>query len=216
MKRLGLALLLLGLTTEPAAAQIYHWADPGGVQYYTTDFDRIPVEYRETARIIYSTPRDPAPRLADSASEAQDPAQTGGESGPNVGNGGTPPAGGTGTTLVSRGGVIMVGANLNGVPLTLLVDTGASKTMISPAALSRAGLDSSSGQPVGMAGASGTGDGIEITVPRLDVAGTQVGPLAVVAHEVSASGADGLLGRDILSGYILMIDVGRSRVTLAR
>jgi hypothetical protein len=213
MKQLAWALVLVGLTAGPAAAQIFHWADGGGVQYYTTDFDSIPLEYREIARTIYSTPREPGPGVEDPTSALQGP-QTANESSPNAGAPETPSA--SGTTLVSKGGVIMVGANLNGIPLTLLVDTGASKTMISPAALSRAGLDSSGGQPVRVIGVTGVGDAFEVTVPRLDVAGAQVGPLGIVAHDLPGAGADGLLGRDILSGFILTIDVGRSRVTLTR
>jgi subtilase family serine protease len=60
MNRLGLALLLLAITAGPAAGQIYHWTD-GSVDYYTTHFEDIPLNYLESVRVIYSTARDPSP-----------------------------------------------------------------------------------------------------------------------------------------------------------
>lgn len=177
---------VLLIVATAAIGQIYQWTDSAGVLHYTTDFARIPEEHRATVRSLDSRPRDPGP----------DPIQ--------------PP----GTIPLSAGGPVLVSASLNGVALTLLVDTGADRTLLSPAALARAGIERAGGRPVRVVGVGGTIEATEVVLDRIDVVGTRLGPLAVIVHDVPAPGADGLLGRDLLGHFTLTVDGTGGRATL--
>ena len=119
---------------------------------------------------------------------------------------------------MTQGAPITVSAGLNGVPLTLIVDTGAERTVISPAALERAGLGGEPGRPVQIVGATGEAPASLVTVPQLDVAGARIGPLAVIVHALPPDSrsvaADGLLGRDVLDAFTLTVDPVAGRATL--
>ena len=117
-----------------------------------------------------------------------------------------------------RGAPMTVTARLNGVALTLIVDTGAARTVISPAAVERAGLGGQPGQPVQIVGVTGAATASLVTVPLLDVAGARIGPLPVIVHALPATGraepVDGLLGRDVLDAFTLTVDTATGRATL--
>ena len=126
---------------------------------------------------------------------------------------------------VTPGAPITVEARLNGVALTLIVDTGADRTVISPEAIERAGLGNQAGGPVQVIGVTGTSTASLVTIPLLDVAGARIGPIVVVAHALPqtfrGSGAspdggaiDGLLGRDVLDVFTLSVDTASGRATL--
>jgi hypothetical protein len=178
--------LLLGVS--PAAAELYRWTDANGVVRYTNELDLIPPAYRSGAKEVGS----PQPR----------PLTTG-------------PAVESAVIPFKSGEAIRAAARVNGVPLTLMVDTGADRTVISPAALGRAGLATDSGRPVHIMGVTGGATAREVVVPRLDLAGVQVGPLAVIAHDVGVGEVDGLLGRDVLDRFTLTVDAASGQATLA-
>jgi hypothetical protein len=188
--RLWAAAFAVCLVATPAAAQLYRWIDREGTVHYTADPDAIPPVYRDAARPLSA----PQPRPA-------------------------PPPGPEPTVLrVSPGAPITVDARLNGVPLRLVVDTGADRTVLSPSAIERAGLGGQSGRPVQIVGATGTTAATLITVPLLDIAGARVGPLAVIVHALPSAGrvepVDGLLGRDALDAFTLTVDAASGRATL--
>ena len=112
------------------------------------------------------------------------------------------------------GGPVIVDASLNGVAVRLLLDTGADRTLISPDAMSRAGFDTTRGTPVQIRGVTGDAQAVLVLVPRLDVAGTRVGPVAVIVHALSTGGVDGLLGRDVLDAFTVTVDSASRRATL--
>ncbi|HEU4367207.1 MAG TPA: aspartyl protease family protein [Methylomirabilota bacterium] len=174
------------LTAAPAAAQLYRWTDAAGTVHYTTDLATVPAAYRDGARDIGAP--TPGPRPA-------------------------PPAAG-GVAIPYTGGPLVVDASLNGVPLRLIVDTGADRTLISPTAMARAGFDPGAGTPVQIRGVTGDAAATLVGVPRLDVAGAQVGPIGVIVHPVAAEGADGLLGRDVLDAFTVTVDTGARRALL--
>ncbi len=61
-----------------------------------------------------------------------------------------------------------------------------------------------------------TGEAVTVavyTVALLEVAGAQVSALPVLAYDIPQS-ADGLLGRDFLSRFIVTVDDSAGRVTL--
>jgi hypothetical protein len=128
---------------------------------------------------------------------------------------------------VNPGAPITVEARLNGVSLTLIVDTGADRTVISPEAIERAGLGGQEGRTIQVIGVTGTSTASLVTIPLLDVAGARIGPIVVVAHALPPSfrgpagsgGAagysiDGLLGRDVLDVFTLTVDTASGRATL--
>jgi hypothetical protein len=179
---------LLTLSATPAVAQLYRWVDAAGTEYYTTDLATIPPAYRDSARDIGA----PTPGPPSAA----------------------PPPAASGVAIPYTGGPLIVDASLNGVMLRLVLDTGADRTMISPAAMARAGLDVAGGRPVNIRGVTGDAVATVVPVSRLDVAGTRVGPVAVVVHALPGHEADGLLGRDVLDAFTLTMDAAAQRAIL--
>lgn len=176
------------MAVSSAEAALYRWVDDKGVIHYTGERDAIPEAYRGTAQVLdHPSARAPQPSAS--------------------------PAPGA-VVPFAPGAPVMVDAFLNGVPLRLLLDTGADRTVISPAALGRAGIDVTAGTPVRITGVTGSTSASLVGVQRLDVAGAQVGPLAVVAHAVPGDGLDGLLGRDVLDAFTVTFDASGNRATL--
>jgi hypothetical protein len=176
------------LVTSPASAQLYRWTDAAGTTHYTTDLATIPPAHRDGARDIGAP--TPGPVLAPPA---------------------TAPVG---VVVPYTGGPVVIDASLNGAPLRLVLDTGADRTLISPAAMARAGVDVTHGRAVHIQGVTGDAVATLVTVPRLDLAGTRVGPVAVVVHTLAGQGVDGLLGRDVLDAFTLTVDAASQRAIL--
>jgi len=192
VRRPTLLLPLVLALAPPAAAQLYQWTDADGVTRYTNDRESIPPEYRERAREIGSPHARP---------EEPDRAETAATN-PSV-------------IPITGSGPIRTSVSINGVGLTLVLDTGADRTVISPAALARTGLDTGSARAVNIVGVTGSAMAREVMVPLLDVAGERVGPLAVIVHDVGLADIDGLLGRDVLDRFTLTVDSARGRAILA-
>jgi hypothetical protein len=169
-------------------AQLYRWTDATGTIHYTTDLAAIPPAYRDSAHDIGAP--TPGPRQAPPA-----PAPVG-------------------IVIPYTGGPVVVDASLNGVPLRLVLDTGADRTLISPAALARAGVDLTGGTVVHIRGVTGDAIAALVSVPRLDLAGTRVGPVAVVVHALAGQSVDGLLGRDVLDAFTVTVDAASQRAIL--
>jgi predicted aspartyl protease len=195
MKRAFLVTGLLLAMASPAAGALYRWVDAAGVTYYTSERAAIPEQYRGSAKEIeHPSAREPQP-AASPVSPAASPT--------------------TGAVIpLPTGSPIMVDALLNGVQLRLVLDTGADRTVISPSALTRAGIDTSVGTPFRISGITGSSSASLVNVPRLDIAGAQVGPLGVVAFAVPGE-FDGLLGRDVLDAFTVTFDPAENRATLA-
>jgi aspartyl protease/uncharacterized protein DUF4124 len=184
------AAILLVAGSRPAAAELYRWTDVDGTTHYTTDLDGIPPGQRASAVAVGA----PAPGSETAAPAAAQP---------------------RGAVIeFVPGAPMIIDAFMNGVPLRLIVDTGADRTVISEAALARAGFVAAAASPaVRIVGVTGSAVVNVVTVPMLDVAGARVGPLPVLAHTIPA-GADGLLGRDVLDAFTLTVDVAANRATL--
>jgi len=176
----------------PAAAQLYRWIDAEGTEHYTADLSSIPPRFRDSATLLNAPQARPIP----------------------------PPAANEPVGLkITPGAPITVEARLNGVPLILIVDTGADRTVISPEVIERAGLGNQGGPLVQVVGVTGTTTATLVTVPLLDVAGARIGPIVVVAHALPSTlrgpdGVDGLLGRDVLDAFTLTVDTASGRATL--
>ena len=191
MKTLVPTALIVALLAGPAAAELWKWTDTDGVVRYTNDSGVIPAKYRARAVDIGS----PTARQAPAP--------------PAV-----PPAPEPSVLPFTDGGPIKAAVVLNGVPLSLMLDTGADRTVISPAAIARAGLDIESGKAVQIVGVAGSAAAREVVVPLIDVAGARVGPLSVIVHDISVADVDGLLGRDILDRFTLTVDSAAGQAVL--
>jgi hypothetical protein len=198
---LTLVMALAAVKVECAAADLYQWIDGEGVEHYTAALDSIPVPHREAARPL----RHPMARAAP------EPSAPDTRSGPDDAAG---PGSGLEVPLVP-GAPVIVPVQLNGVSLSLVIDTGADRTMLAPDALARAGLGAERGRAVELIGVTGSAGAVVLVVPSLDIAGSRVGPVEVVAYPSPVAGTDGLLGRDVLDGFVLTVDTGAGRATLA-
>jgi len=170
-----------------AGAELYRWTDREGIAHYTADLASIPADFRATATVM-SPPRAPD----------------------------APPRPVVDQTVVAftPGAPIIVPVLVNGVAVRLVVDTGADRTIISPAAAERAGLGNPQGTPVRISGVTGSATAAQIVVPTLDLAGTRLGNFAVIVHDSSLANADGLLGRDVLDSFTLTVDAAQGRAVI--
>lgn len=187
-------LAALAMLAAPAAASLLQWTDDEGVIRYTNDIETIPPKFRPQARDVGS------PRVREAPPEAAAP---------------EPRAVDSTVIPFQAGAPIVAVARLNGVELSLMVDTGADRTVISPDAIARAGYGAEAGRAVTIVGVAGSAAAREISVPLMDLAGRQIGPLRIIVHDVAASGLDGLLGRDVLDYFTLTVDAAGGRAILA-
>jgi Aspartyl protease/Domain of unknown function (DUF4124) len=186
------AMVAICAVVPGADAQVYHWVDDQGVVHYTTGIESVPERYRDAARVLASSPVDAA---------APEP----------------PALGRTGSATIPfiAGQPIIVTAQINGAgPVMLVLDTGADRTMVAPAALLRIGVAASGTYRAEVRGVTGTTQADVVWVDSLEVGGARAGPLAIVAHDAELTEADGLLGRDFLSLFSVAIDTRASVVTL--
>jgi len=183
---LGMVLLLPAL----ASAQVYRWEDEGTL-HFTNTFDRIPEPHR-------SQLGPPPPVSANRADEvAPAPSET--------------------ITRIpyTPGSPIFVSAHIGGAgPVTLILDTGADRTMVSPEALGRLGIATADAPIAQIRGVTGTGQGSVVQVASIEVGQAKVGPLGIIAHDADLKKADGLLGRDFLEHFTVTIDSREQQVTL--
>ena len=111
---------------------------------------------------------------------------------------------------------IRVSALIDGQgPVTLVLDTGTDRTMVSPAALERLGIQTAGGVRTRLRGVTGESAAAVVQVTSVVVGEAVVGPLSVIAHDAGLPGADGLLGRDFLGLFTVTIDTRAGFVTLA-
>jgi predicted aspartyl protease len=109
-----------------------------------------------------------------------------------------------------------VSAKINGDgPITLILDTGADRTVVAPSALSRLGVSFENAYRGVVRGVTGASYAQAVWVTSVEVGEASVGPLLIIVHEVDLHGVDGLLGRDFLANFNVMIDSKEQIVTLS-
>ncbi len=175
-------------------ADIYYWVDDQGVQNYTTRRESIPEPYRAKAQALSLPSSPPAP--------------------PEI----EPIASPKGVTKVpfTPGSPVLVTARINGAgPITLILDTGSDRTLVTSSALQELGISTENTSRAVIKGVTGTGYGSAVWVNLVEVGDAKVGPLLIVVHDTDLKGADGLLGRDFLAHFHLTIDSKEKIVTLA-
>jgi predicted aspartyl protease len=196
------------LAPSPAAAEIYRYTDAKGNSHYVDGFESVPQEYR--ARAVPMGLQNAPPGAATAAPGPTTPGTTG--------RAGTPASGpkGGATIRYTPGRPIMVDAKVNGsTSASLLLDTGADKTMINPRVLTAAGV--SLARPVGMTrvtGVAGSDNVSFVLIESLEIGDARVGRMQIASYDVSGAG-DGLLGRDFLDRFTINIDSTNGIVTLS-
>ena len=174
-----------------AAAQVYRWIDGEGSIHYSQGIETVPPRFRDAAVIIgYDRPASAAP-----ASDEPPP--------------------GTGRLRFTPGQPIMVSARINGgTPASLMLDTGATRTVINPKVLEAVGVSYSDALRGSLRGVTGETQVLAVKIESIEVSGARYGPLLVVSHDTGFGHGDGLLGRDFLDHFSVNIDNAAGVVTL--
>jgi hypothetical protein len=186
----GLAVVLL--VPALAAAQVYRWEDDGTL-HFTNTYERVPDAHRPEVGppvpVSPDKPEPPAPPVPSSAAITRIP--------------------------YTPGSPILVNASIGGAgSVTLVLDTGADRTMVSPDALGRLGIGLGDSQPAQIKGVTGSTQGSVVQVASVEVGQAKVGPLRIIVHDADLKRADGLLGRDFLEHFTVTIDSKEQQVTL--
>jgi hypothetical protein len=185
-----IVLLVPGL----ALADIYFYVDDQGIQYYTTRLESIPESYRSKVQVL-SLPASPSPpQELQPAPAKSEPSKI----------------------SFRSGSPILVQARINGAgPITMILDTGADRTLLVSSALGKLGISIENAERVLLSGVTGISYGSAVWVNSVEVGGARVAPLLVVIHDSDLKGAEGLLGRDFLANFNVTIDSKEQLVTLA-
>ena len=184
----GFFLLLIALVPGRAQAQMYQWEDEQGTVHYTNELQNVPEPFRSRARFVPASPMAP-PAVA--------------------------PAQGITRIPFTPGSPILVNARINGAgPVTLILDTGADRTMLTPMALWRLGISTAGAPQAEIRGVTGTARGELVRVDSVEVGDARAGPLLILAHDADLKQAEGLLGRDFLERFTVTIDANERVVTL--
>jgi hypothetical protein len=187
-------ILICVLFSGLALADIYYWVDDQGTQHYTTRLESIPEPYRSKAHLLSLPVSPPAPPELERSPSPKGPTKI----------------------PFTPGLPVLVSVKINGAgPITLILDTGADRTMVAPEALQRLGISTGNGPRGILRGVTGASYVDAVWVSSVEVGEAKVGPLLIIAYDGDLKNADGLLGRDFLAHFNVTIDSKERIVTLA-
>jgi clan AA aspartic protease (TIGR02281 family) len=195
----GVILLLLLL---PAHGNIYKWTDRNGKVHFTDNIDAVPAEYRQ--QVEEKTTITPSERLQTAPPSAL-PAATRPEAGTSY----VVPLRRVGNTMTTE-------VVLNGVlKLSLMVDTGASLTLLSTATAKRLALNLEDTTVLPLRSVSGIFLAPLTKLNSLAVGNATVRDVDVVVYDMSSGTEDGLLGMSFLDNFQVTIDATKGQMTLS-
>jgi clan AA aspartic protease (TIGR02281 family) len=177
------------------AADFYRWVDEKGIVHFTDNVHNIPENRRGTARRIQGsedTARQPPPAAAPTKASIP---------------------------FEKHGSVVIVGATLNGkTPVKLVLDTGASFTMISSATAKQLDIDASqNARTMPFQTANGMIQAPLINLDSISVAGLELKNLTAAVHDAMPDPAvAGLLGLNFLTNFRMDIDTDKGVVHLEK
>ena len=204
----GVLLALAALGPAAASAQVFRWEEPDG----TVHFSNAPDDTSDAERpdgavpIPANTPPAVTPMPAEGPAAAAAPRPE------------TVTAARALTRIAySPGAPIIVSARIGeaGAPVSLILDTGADRTVVTPQALSRLGISTANAHPALILGVTGAGQADVVQVSSVQVGEARVGPLGIIAHDAELPQAEGLLGRDFLEQFTVTIDARDQIVILS-
>jgi predicted aspartyl protease len=174
-----------------AEAQVFRWIDGEGSIHYSQGVESVPARFRDAAVIIgYERTDGPAPVVE------------------------VAPVG-IGRVRFTPGQPIMVSVRINGSTFaSLMLDTGATRTVINPKVLESVGVNYRDAQRGSIRGVTGEAPVLAVRVESIEASGARSGPLLVVSHDTGFGHGDGLLGRDFLDQFSVNIDNAAGLVTL--
>ena len=192
-----LCLCLLSLNSSLlSAAEYYRWVDQNGVVHFTDNMHNIPEKQRTTANRIQAkeSPRaaEPAPR--SEVTKASIPFE-------------------------KQGQVVVIEAMLNGrTPAKLIVDTGATYTMISAATAKELAIEpNASARRLPIQTANGMIQAPVTSLESINVGGVEMKNLAAVIHDaLPNSQVAGLLGLNFLINFRMDIDIQKGLLHLEK
>jgi clan AA aspartic protease (TIGR02281 family) len=193
-----LQILLLVLISRSHAADFFRWVDQNGVVHFTDSIHNIPEARRSTAvRIKGQEPARPAaPSKVSPATAAK-----------------------ASIPFEKRGQVVVVEVMLNNtVPVRLVVDTGATYTMISTATAKELSIDPQRAQrTMPFQTANGVIQAPLANLESVIVGGMEMKNLTAAIHDaVPSAQVAGLLGLNFLSNFRLDIDTEKGMLHLER
>ena len=175
-----------------AQAAIYRWVDAEAGVHFSQGIDSVPLRFRAGAVIIgYEKPPEP------SAPSARPPQP--------------------GQVRFIPGQPIMVTARINDAgSAQLMLDTGATRTLINPSVLSALGVNSANAARAVLKGVTGEAEVDAVKLDSIEIGGAKYGPLIVLSHDTGFGPlkVDGLLGRDYLDNFTVTIDNAAGLLTL--
>lgn len=192
-----LQLALLVVASRLPAADFFRWIDQNGVVHFTDNIHNIPEARRATAIRIKG--QEPL-RSADPSKVAP----------PTVAKASIP--------FEKRGQVVVVEVMLNKtVPVKLVVDTGATYTMISAATAKELSIDPQPQRTMPFQTANGVIQAPLTNLESVAVGGMEIKNLTAAIHDaVPSPQVAGLLGLNFLSNFRLDIDTDKGIIHLEK
>jgi clan AA aspartic protease (TIGR02281 family) len=178
------------------AAEYYRWVDENGVLHITDNLHDVPPNQREGVNRIQTkeTPRAPAPEVKPATRKASIPFER-------------------------SGNVVIVPVTLNNrQTVNLVVDTGASFTLISQALARDLDIDlSRNRKTMPFHTANGVVDAPLTTLDSITVGGMEIKNLTAAVHDATPDiPAAGLLGLNFLSNFRMDIDTQKGLLHLEK
>lgn len=185
--------LLLSNQTAVQAAEYFRWVDDQGNVHFTDNQHNIPDRFRQ--RIDrYQAPENKTPPPPPPKTKASIPFE-------------------------KQGSVVIVDATLNRKTTTrLVVDTGASYTMISSATAKELNIETSRNQRTApFQTANGTIQAPLVSLDSITVGGIEIKNLTAAIHDIQTDGrVSGLLGLDFLANFRMDIDTQKGMLHLEK
>jgi clan AA aspartic protease (TIGR02281 family) len=205
MRTFLLCSVVLGLLTTAAYGTIYKWTDQHGKVHFTDNLWAIPPEYRQqveergrasppTQRPVEAPELPPSPRLSSEATASKH------------------------TIVPFRrvGNIMLVDVVLDNVLKTrLLVDTGATFTVISKAMAKQLALNLDHAAVIPLQSVSGLFMAPLTKVKSITVGEATAHDVEVVVHDIGSDGTHGLLGMSFLDHFQVTINSSTGLMTLS-
>jgi len=201
MRSILLLIIILGVLVASSYGEMYKWVDEKGTVHFTDDLSSIPEKYREDAETRNPPQEPPTPKPQE-------------DSKPSLPEKVSEPEGIT-VDLVRSGEVSFTEVLLNKrIKQYLIVDTGASFTVISREAVKELGITIDENTPIiPITTASSVMFNPLVTLRSIRVGEAEVENVDVLVHDLPGHSA-GLLGNSFLNKFKVVLDSVNGKMTL--